>query len=296
MDNGYQDNPYLDASRYILDYGEQKGDRTGTGTISTFGLKMYFDLQEGFPLLTTKKVHWPSIIHELIWFINGDTNVNWLQERGCRIWNEWADENGDLGPVYGAQWRSWPSLKTEWVEHKEYDMFGRDQSFPEPVYSVEYIDQLQRSIEKLMFNPDCRRNIVSAWNVGELENMALEPCHLLFQWYVRHGEYLDCQLYQRSCDFFLGVPFNIASYAALIHIVARCTGLKPGILHWIGGDCHFYLNHLEQIETQLVRLPRQSPTLVIHDDAPRTLNGWDISHFTIDGYDPHPPIRGKVSV
>jgi thymidylate synthase len=267
----YQDNQYLDGLMYILEEGEEKGDRTGTGTISTFGLKLYFDLQEGFPLLTTKKIHWGSVINELIWFINGDNNVEWLKERGCRIWNEWALDDGTIGPGYGVQWRSWPAQDG-------------------------CIDQLQDCIDTLMTNPNCRRNLVSAWNVGEIDNMALPPCHMMYQWYVREGKYLDCQMYQRSCDFFLGVPFNIASYSALIHIIARCTGLEPGTLHWVGGDCHIYSNHVDQVHTQLQRQPRTSPTLLISEDAPRTLDDWTKEHFTIEGYDPDPGIKGKVAV
>lgn len=286
----YQDSQYLDGATYILENGEHKGDRTGTGTIDVFGLKLSFHMDEGFPLLTTKKIHWKSVINELIWFINGDTNTRWLNDRGVRIWDEWADENGDLGPVYGAQWRSWSHNKV-----KNNTRLRRQSGLAAGVETV-CIDQLQITLDKLKDNPDCRRNIVSAWNVGEIEDMALPPCHLLFQWNVREGKYLDCQLYQRSCDWFLGVPFNIASYSALIHIMARCSGLEPGTLHWVGGSCHIYQNLVEQMELQLSRPVRPSPTLRITDDAPTTLEGWDESHFVIEGYDPHPLIKGKVSV
>ena len=268
----YHDNPYTGALEHILEFGEDKGDRTGTGTISTFGLKMSFDLQEGFPLMTTKRIYWKGVINELLWFMRGETNVKWLNEQGVKIWNEWADENGDLGPVYGKQWRSWE------------------------VGGFKCIDQLQDCVDMLVMNPNDRRMIVSAWNVGEIEDMALPACHLLFQFYVRGGKYLDCQMYQRSCDFFLGVPFNCASYAALMHIIGRCTNLKPGIFHWVGGDCHIYKNHVKAVEEQLSRGPRVSPTLEITDDAPTTLGGWAEDHFVVKDYDPHPVIRGAISV
>jgi thymidylate synthase len=233
---------YLDLCRHILDNGTEKGDRTGTGTISVFGYQMRFDLQKGFPLVTTKKLHMKSIIHELLWFLKGDTNVKYLQDNGVRIWNEWADKNGDLGPVYGKQWRSWPK----------------------PDGKV--VDQISDVIDQIKTNPNSRRLIVSAWNVGELEKMALPPCHLLFQFYVADGK-LSCQLYQRSCDTFLGVPFNIASYALLTMMVAQVCNLKPGEFVHTLGDAHIYLNHLEQVKTQLDREPRPLPTMTLNPEV-----------------------------
>ncbi|WAA13277.1 thymidylate synthase [Fervidibacillus halotolerans] len=261
---------YLNLCRHVLENGVKKEDRTGTGTISTFGYQMRFDLQKGFPLLTTKKVHLKSIIYELLWFLKGDTNVKYLQENGVRIWNEWADENGELGPIYGAQWRSWQ---------------GRD---------GKTVDQISNVIEQIKTNPDSRRLIVSAWNVTEIENMALPPCHTLFQFYVAHGK-LSCQLYQRSADVFLGVPFNIASYALLMMMIAQVTDLEPGEFVHTFGDVHIYSNHLEQIETQLSREPRMLPTMKIN---PHVKNIFDFSYedFQLENYNPHPPIKGKVSV
>lgn len=261
---------YHDLCRHILDQGVVKEDRTGTGTTSVFGYQMRFNLQEGFPLITTKKLHIRSIIHELLWFISGETNVRYLQENGVRIWNEWADEEGNLGPVYGSQWRS----------------------FPRPDGSS--VDQLAQVIEQIKTNPDSRRLIVSAWNPGQLDEMALPPCHLLFQFYVADGK-LSCQLYQRSADTFLGVPFNIASYALLTHMVAHVTGLEVGDFVHTLGDAHIYHNHLEQVELQLSRNPRPLPQLKIVR-AVSSIESFRFEDFEILGYDPHPHIKGEVSV
>ncbi|VXB16261.1 thymidylate synthase B [Exiguobacterium sp. 8H] len=261
---------YHDLCRHILDHGVVKEDRTGTGTTSVFGYQMRFNLQEGFPLITTKKLHIRSIIHELLWFISGETNVRYLQDNGVRIWNEWADEEGNLGPVYGSQWRS----------------------FPRPDGSS--VDQLAQVIDQIKTNPDSRRLIVSAWNPGQLEEMALPPCHLLFQFYVADGK-LSCQLYQRSADTFLGVPFNIASYALLTHMVAHVTGLEVGDFVHTLGDAHIYHNHLEQVELQLSRDPRPLPKLNIVRDV-LSIESFRFEDFEILGYDPHPHIKGEVSV
>ncbi|MFC4682933.1 thymidylate synthase [Exiguobacterium sp. s149] len=261
---------YHDLCTHILEYGVVKEDRTGTGTTSVFGYQMRFNLQEGFPLVTTKKLHTRSIIHELLWFITGDTNVKYLQDNGVRIWNEWADEDGNLGPVYGAQWRS----------------------FPKPDGTS--VDQLAQVIEQIKTNPDSRRLIVSAWNPGQLEDMALPPCHLLFQFYVADGK-LSCQLYQRSADTFLGVPFNIASYALLTHMVAHVTGLEVGDFVHTLGDAHIYHNHLEQVNLQLTREPRPLPTLNILRDV-TSIEDFRFEDFEIVDYDPHPHIKGAVSV
>ncbi|MBR2077010.1 MULTISPECIES: thymidylate synthase [Exiguobacterium] len=261
---------YHDLCRHILDQGVVKEDRTGTGTTSVFGYQMRFNLQEGFPLITTKKLHIRSIIHELLWFISGETNVRYLQDNGVRIWNEWADEEGNLGPVYGSQWRS----------------------FPRPDGSS--VDQLAQVIEQIKTNPDSRRLIVSAWNPGQLDEMALPPCHLLFQFYVADGK-LSCQLYQRSADTFLGVPFNIASYALLTHMVAHVTGLEVGDFVHTLGDAHIYHNHLEQVELQLSRDPRPLPQLKIVRDV-SSIESFRFEDFEILGYDPHPHIKGEVSV
>ncbi|MED5523966.1 MAG: thymidylate synthase [Pseudomonadota bacterium] len=261
---------YLDLMQKILDEGAQKADRTGTGTLSIFGHQMRFNLQEGFPLVTTKKCHLRSIIHELLWFLNGDTNIAYLKENGVSIWDEWADEEGNLGPVYGAQWRSWPAAD------------GR------------HIDQLAKVMAQLKNDPDSRRIIVSAWNVGELDNMALAPCHALFQFYVADGK-LSCQLYQRSCDVFLGLPFNIASYALLTHMVAQQTGLEVGDFVWTGGDVHLYSNHLEQTRLQLTREPRALPQLKILR-KPDSLFDYRFEDFVIEGYDPHPHIKAPVAI
>ncbi|MEZ5070561.1 MAG: thymidylate synthase [Bacteroidales bacterium] len=261
---------YLDLLQHVLDHGTPKEDRTGTGTLSTFGYQMRFDLQKGFPLLTTKKLHTRSILHELLWFLRGDTNVSYLQKHGVRIWNEWADDDGNLGPIYGYQWRSWPAGDGK------------------------HIDQMARVLESLRLNPDSRRHIVSAWNVGSLEEMALPPCHILFQFYVAEGR-LSCQLYQRSADIFLGVPFNIASYSLLLHMMARATGLQPGEFIHTLGDAHIYKNHLDQVRLQLTREPRPLPRLVLNPE--RTgLFDFVFEDFTLTDYDPHPHIKGDISV
>lgn len=261
---------YLDLLRYIKEKGEEKGDRTGTGTISTFGYQMRFDLSEGFPLVTTKKLHLKSIIHELLWFLKGDTNIAYLQDNGVRIWNEWANEDGDLGPVYGAQWRSWKN------------------------YDGSTIDQIKAVLEEIKHNPTSRRLIVSAWNVAEIDDMALAPCHCLMQFYVSSGK-LSLQLYQRSADVFLGVPFNIASYALLLHMVAQVTGMKVGEFVHCFGDVHIYLNHLEQVEEQLSREPRKLPRMVLNPNVTE-INDFKYEDFTLLDYDPHPHIAGQVSV
>jgi thymidylate synthase len=261
---------YLDLLREIRDRGARKDDRTRTGTLSLFGYQMRFDLGDGFPVLTTKKLHLRSIIHELLWFLKGDTNVAYLHEHDVTIWDEWADEHGDLGPVYGAQWRSWRTADGG------------------------HVDQIQRSLDLLRKDPSSRRNIVSAWNVGELDQMALAPCHALFQFYVAQGR-LSCQLYQRSADVFLGVPFNIASYALLTHMIAQQTDLKPGELVWTGGDCHLYLNHLEQVELQLAREPLALPKLVIQR-RPANLFEYRFEDFALEGYYPHPSIKAPIAV
>lgn len=261
---------YLDLLRHILAHGVQKSDRTGTGTISTFGYQMRMDLEAGFPLLTTKKLHLKSIIHELLWFLNGDTNVRYLQDNGVRIWNEWADAEGNLGPVYGYQWRSWT---------------GAD---------GQTIDQISQAVQTIKTNPDSRRIIVSAWNVGEIPKMALAPCHCLFQFYVADGR-LSCQLYQRSADVFLGVPFNIASYALLTMMMAQVCGLKPGDFVHTFGDVHIYLDHMEQVREQLTRQPRALPTMKINPDIDDIFS-FRFEDFELVDYHPHPAISGRVSV
>jgi thymidylate synthase len=261
---------YLDLMERILREGVSKADRTGTGTRSVFGHQMRFDLAEGFPLLTTKKLHLRSIVHELLWFLRGETNVKSLKEAGVSIWDEWADENGELGPVYGHQWRSWPTP------------------------SGDSIDQIAQVLDEIRANPDSRRLIVSAWNVADLPRMALPPCHLLFQFYVAEGR-LSCQLYQRSCDVFLGVPFNIASYALLTLLFARATGLEPGDFVHTLGDAHLYLNHLEQARLQLSREPRPLPRIRI-DPSVASLFDFRAEHLTLEGYDPHPHIPAPVAV
>ena len=261
---------YHDLLRHILDHGVQKHDRTGTGTISCFGHQMRFDLAEGFPLVTTKKLHVKSIIHELLWFLAGDTNIRYLKENGVSIWDEWADENGELGPVYGKQWRSWEAPD------------GRS------------IDQIAQLIEALKKNPDSRRHIVSAWNPSEVDRMALPPCHALFQFYVAGGK-LSCQLYQRSADIFLGVPFNIASYALLTHMLAQQCELQVGDFIWTGGDCHIYSNHFEQVQEQLSRVPRPYPQLHIKRRPASTFE-YEYEDFEVLGYDPHPAIKAPVAV
>jgi thymidylate synthase len=261
---------YLDLLRHVLANGTRKDDRTGTGTLSVFGHQMRFDLGEGFPLLTTKKVHLKSIIHELLWFLQGDTNIKYLKDNGVSIWDEWADEQGNLGPIYGYQWRSWPARD------------GR------------HIDQISEVLQTLKSNPDSRRIIVSAWNVGELPYMKLPPCHAFFQFYVADGK-LSCQLYQRSADIFLGVPFNIASYALLTLMIAQVTGLKPGDFVHTLGDAHIYLNHLEQVNLQLSRDTRALPAMKLNP-AVTDLFEFKFEDFTLEGYDPHPGIKAPVAV
>lgn len=261
---------YLDLLRHILADGHRKGDRTGTGTISTFGYQMRFNLADGFPLLTTKKVHLKSIIYELLWFLAGDTNVKYLQDHGVRIWNEWADPDGSLGHIYGYQWRSWPD------------------------YDGGFIDQISQAANQIKHNPDSRRIIVSSWNVADLDRMNLPPCHTLFQFYVADGK-LSLQLYQRSADSFLGVPFNIASYALLTMMMAQVCGLQPGDFVHTFGDVHIYLNHLEQVELQLSRTPRTLPVMKINPDV-KDIFSFQYSDFKLEGYDPWPAIKGTVSV
>ena len=261
---------YLELLERILKEGVQKGDRTGTGTLSVFGHQMRFDLSEGFPLLTTKKLHLKSIIYELLWFLNGDTNAKWLQERGVRIWNEWADENGDLGHIYGYQWRSWPD------------------------YDGGFIDQISQAVDDIKHNPDSRRIIVNAWNVADLDNMNLPPCHMFFQFYVADGK-LSLQMYQRSADTFLGVPFNIASYALLLQMMAQVTGLKAGEFIHTTGDTHIYRNHLEQVKLQLTRTPRPLPTMRINPEV-KSIFDFKYEDFQLENYDPWPHIAGTVSV
>ena len=261
---------YLDLLRHVRDTGVKKSDRTGTGTVSVFGYQMRFNLADGFPLVTTKKCHLRSIIHELLWFLKGDTNIAYLKENGVSIWNEWADEHGNLGPVYGYQWRSWPTPD------------GR------------HIDQIQRVLDDLNNNPDSRRIIVSAWNVADLDKMALAPCHAFFQFYVADGK-LSCQLYQRSADLFLGVPFNIASYALLTMMMAQVAGLKPGDFVHTLGDAHIYLNHLNQVNEQLSREPRALPTMKLNAEV-NSLFDFKFEDFTLEGYDPHPAIKAPVAV
>lgn len=261
---------YLDLLQHTLDNGNEKTDRTGTGTISTFGYQMRFDLSKGFPLLTTKKLHLKSIIHELLWFLSGDTNVKYLQENGVRIWNEWADEKGNLGPVYGFQWRSWTADG------------GR------------HIDQIEQVVDSIKNNPDSRRHIVSAWNVGDLENMALPPCHILFQFYVNEGK-LSMQLYQRSADIFLGVPFNIASYALFLKMMAQITGLEAHEFVHTLGDAHIYTNHIEQVKLQLTREPKPLPQMTLNQNVDSIFD-FKFEDFTLSNYEAHPHIKGAISV
>jgi thymidylate synthase len=261
---------YLDLMQLVLDQGAEKHDRTGTGTVSIFGHQMRFNLQEGFPLVTTKKLHLKSIIHELIWFLSGDTNIKYLKDNNVKIWDEWADENGDLGPVYGSQWRSWPTPDGG------------------------HIDQITKIIETLKTNPDSRRIIVSAWNVAEIDNMALPPCHAFFQFYVADGK-LSCQLYQRSADIFLGVPFNIASYALLTMMVAQVCNLQAGDFIHTLGDAHLYNNHIDQAKLQLSRTPKPLPLMKINPNVKDIFN-FSIDDFTLENYDPHPHIKGAVAV
>lgn len=261
---------YLDLLQHVLDNGTQKGDRTGTGTISTFGYQTRYDLSEGFPMVTTKKLHLRSIIHELLWFLKGDTNIKYLKENGVRIWDEWADENGNLGPVYGYQWRSWPTPNGE------------------------SIDQISNVIASIKNNPNSRRHMVSAWNPALVDDMALPPCHTMFQFYVADGK-LSCQLYQRSADSFLGVPFNIASYALLTMMMAQVTGLKAGDFVHTFGDLHIYNNHLDQVELQLSRAPKKLPTMKINPDI-KDLFDFKFEDFTLENYESHPHIKGIVAV
>lgn len=292
----YHDIAYLDALTEILDKGKIKGDRTGTGTISRFGMQMRFDLSEGFPLLTTKKVHFKSIIWELLWLIRGETNVKWLKNKGVNIWNDWADENGELGPVYGAQWRRWAVTEIDCTMGRVYDSNGDSHNVIDYDVSEDEIDQLAQVVETLKTNPNDRRMIVSAWNVADVPKMALPPCHLLFQFWVWEGQ-LSCQMYQRSCDMFLGVPFNIASYSALIHLLCHVTGLKPGEFIWTGGDCHVYNNHIAQVNEQLSRVAYEPPTLTIAPDAPKGIDGeWHLDHFQLENYNCHPAIKAPISV
>ena len=261
---------YLNFIKHILATGSEKSDRTGTGTLSVFGYQMRFDLSQGFPLLTTKKLHTRSIVHELLWFLQGDTNVGYLNQHGVTIWDEWADAQGNLGPVYGKQWRAWPAAN------------GNE------------IDQLSQIVEQIKTNPDSRRLIVSAWNVGELPKMALPPCHALFQFYVADGK-LSCQLYQRSADVFLGVPFNIASYALLTHMIAQTCQLQVGDFIWTGGDCHLYQNHLEQAQLQVQRSPRALPRLIIQRQAP-SLFDYRFEDFIWEDYNPYPTIKAPIAI
>jgi len=261
---------YLDLLSHVLEHGVEKTDRTGTGAISVFGYQMRFDLAKGFPLLTTKKLHTRSIIYELLWFLQGSTNTGYLRDNRVTIWDEWADEQGELGPVYGYQWRSWPTAD------------GR------------HIDQMAQVVESIRTNPDSRRHIVCAWNVGDIDRMALPPCHVLFQFYVADGK-LSCQLYQRSCDIFLGVPFNIASYSLLTAMMAQVTDLQPGEFVHTLGDAHIYLNHLEQVKLQLTREPRPLPILKINPDV-KSIFDFRYEDFTVEGYDPHPHIKGEIAV
>jgi thymidylate synthase len=261
---------YLDLLSHVMEHGMEKKDRTGTGTLSTFGYQMRFDLSQGFPLMTTKKLHLRSIIHELLWFLSGSTNIKYLQDNGVRIWNEWADADGNLGPVYGYQWRSWSAPD------------GR------------HIDQITAVARSLQDNPDSRRHIVSAWNVGEIEKMALPPCHILFQFYVAEGG-LSCQLYQRSADIFLGVPFNIASYSLLTMMMAQVTGYRPGEFIHTLGDAHIYLNHIEQVKLQLTRKPRHLPLMTLNPEV-KDIVSFKYEDFILTGYDPYPVIKGEISI
>ncbi len=261
---------YLDLLEHVVQNGVRKEDRTGTGTISLFGYQMRFDLEYGFPLLTTKKLHLKSIIHELLWFISGDTNIRYLKDNGVRIWDEWADNEGNLGPVYGYQWRSWPAAD------------GRK------------IDQLKNVVDSIKGSPDSRRHIVSAWNAGEIDRMALPPCHILFQFYVAQGK-LSCQLYQRSCDIFLGVPFNIASYALLTLMMSQVTGLKPGDFIHTLGDAHIYLNHIDQVKLQLTRQPFKLPVMTLNP-AVKEITEFSYDDFKLSDYNAHPHIKGEISV
>ncbi len=261
---------YLDLLSHVKENGVRKGDRTGTGTLSTFGYQMRFDLSQGFPLMTTKKLHLKSIIHELLWFLQGDTNTKYLNDNGVRIWNEWADEQGNLGHIYGFQWRSWPTPEGS------------------------HVDQISSVIQSILNSPDSRRHVVSAWNVGELDQMALPPCHILFQFYVADGK-LSCQLYQRSADIFLGVPFNIASYSFLLMMMAQVCGLQPGEFIHTLGDAHIYLNHMEQVRLQLGRTPKSLPTVSLNPEV-KDIFDFRFEDFALENYVPHPHIKGQISV
>lgn len=263
-------NQYLDLMRHVLEHGDRKTDRTGTGTLSVFGWQMRYPLNQGFPLLTTKRLHTRSIIHELLWFLQGETNIRYLKDNGVSIWDEWADEEGELGPVYGKQWRCWEAADGS------------------------RIDQIAQLVEGLKRNPDSRRHLVSAWNPGEVDRMALPPCHALFQFYVANGK-LSCQLYQRSADIFLGVPFNVASYALLTLMVAQVCGFEAGDFVWTGGDCHLYLNHLDQAQEQLGRAPRALPKMSLNPEV-KDLFAFRFEDFTLSGYDPHPHIKAPVAI
>jgi thymidylate synthase len=263
-------NQYLQLLNYTLKNGVQKSDRTGTGTVSVFGYQMRFNLEDGFPMLTTKKLHLKSIVHELLWFLQGDTNVKYLKDNGVSIWNEWANEQGELGPIYGYQWRSWPA------------------------HDGQKVDQISQVVNSLRNNPDSRRHLVCAWNVGDIDRMALPPCHIIYQFYVANGK-LSCQLYQRSADIFLGVPFNIASYALLTMMMAQVTGLKLGEFIHTFGDAHIYLNHLEQVNLQLSREPRPLPKMIINPEV-KSIFDFKFDDFTLEGYDPHPHIKGAVAI
>lgn len=275
------DKQYLDLCRHILANGVEKSDRTGTGTLSTFGYQMRFNLAEGFPLLTTKRIAWNSVVHELLWFLRGDTNTKYLRDNGVTIWDEWASDNGDLGPIYGKQWRKWTHGKGEQHEYQAW-------------HDEEEFDQIADVINEIRWNPDSRRLLVNAWNVGEIDDMALPPCHFAFQFYVANGK-LSCQLYQRSGDVFLGIPFNIASYSLLTHMIAHVTGLQVGeFVHTIG-DAHIYTNHIDKVKTQLEREPRALPTLTITKETD-DIDAIKITDILLDGYDPHPKIQAKVAI
>lgn len=278
---------YHDLLKDILENGTKKGDRTGTGTISLFGPQMSFDLSKGFPLVTTKKVFWRGVVEELLWMLRGETNVKSLQAKGVKIWDEWADPNGELGPVYGQQWRSWTAVRSVRSE-----VPGEATEWDEEHF---HIDQIAEVVQRITEKPDDRRLIVTAWNPADISRMKLPPCHCFFQFYVSNGE-LSCKLYQRSADMFLGVPFNIASYALLTHIIAHQTNLKPGRFVHTFGDAHIYLNHIDQVREQLSREPRPLPTLRIDDCGQTDPESYEFEDFKLDGYDPHPAIKGEVSV
>lgn len=278
---------YLELLRHIKENGAKKADRTGTGTLSVFGYQMRFDLSAGFPILTTKTVHLKSVIYELLWFLRGDTNIGWLQQWGVRIWDQWADKNGELGPVYGKQWRRWEAFDFIPAHSVHED-------FIPPEYRKREIDQMAEVVERIRTNPDDRRLIVTAWNPADVPKMKLPPCHCLFQFYVADGR-LSCQLYQRSCDVFLGVPFNIASYALLTMMVAQVTGYAPGEFVWTGGDTHLYLNHLEQVDIQLSRAPRPLPVMKLNPEV-SDLFKFEYGDFALEGYEPWPAIKAPVAV